>query len=201
MPELPRRDVEQPLADEDAMLPAGAAHRRDDRLVGEDRRELAVVVRDVVRAEQRALGVDRNRQAVGIVGAGVEQERVAHAEDAPVARQRHFRVVQLAALLRRGVEVLLPILGPLDRPAEPHRRPGNQQLLRVEHHDLRPEAAADKRRDDADLRLEQAEACGQAVANRDRRLRRVPDRQLFGLAIPAARARTRFSSAAAAPRS
>ena len=47
-----------------------------------------------------------------------------------------------------------------------------------------PEAAADKRRDDADLRLEQTESSGQAVANRNRRLRRVPDRQLFRLRVP-----------------
>ena len=53
--ELLRRDVEQPLAHEHAVLPARAAHRRHDRLVREDRRELALVVRNVVRAEQRAL--------------------------------------------------------------------------------------------------------------------------------------------------
>ncbi len=36
--EFVRRDVQEPLDDEDAVLPAGAAVRRDDRLVGEDRR-------------------------------------------------------------------------------------------------------------------------------------------------------------------
>ena len=50
----------------------------------------------------------------GIVGAGVEQEDVAHAEDPAVPRQRHLRVVHLPALLRRGVEILLAVLGPLD---------------------------------------------------------------------------------------
>ena len=128
--------------------------------------------------------VDRNRQAVRIVGAGVAQEPVAHAEDAPVLRQRHLGLVHLSALLRRRVEVLLPILGPLERPLEPHRRPRQQQLLRVEHHDLRPEPAADERRDDAHLRFEQAEHLRQAVPDRNRRLRRVPDRQLLGPRIP-----------------
>src|SRR2546425_1526616 len=47
-----------------------APHRRDDRLVGEDRGELALVARDVVGAEQGALAIDRHREA-GIVGAGV----------------------------------------------------------------------------------------------------------------------------------
>ena len=114
--ELLRREVEQPLDDEHAVLPAGAAHRRHDRLVREDRRELALVVRDVVRTEQRALAVDRNRQAVRIVGARVVEEDVVDAEDAPVLRERHLGVVHLAPLLRRRVEVLLPVLGPLERP-------------------------------------------------------------------------------------
>ena len=83
----------------------------------------AVVVGDVVRAEQRALRVDRNRQAVRIVGAGVEQETSLHAEDAAVPRERHLGVVHLPALLRRRVEVLAAILGPLHRPSEAHRRP------------------------------------------------------------------------------
>ena len=34
--QLARRQVEQPLHHEHAVLAAGAAHRRDDRLVGED---------------------------------------------------------------------------------------------------------------------------------------------------------------------
>ena len=54
--ELARRDVEQPLADEDAVLPPGAANRRDDRLVGEDGGELAFVVRNVVRADAACTG-------------------------------------------------------------------------------------------------------------------------------------------------
>src|SRR2546426_5503635 len=36
-------------------------------------------------------------------------------------------VVDLAALLRGGEEVLLAILGPLHGAAQPHRRPGDQQ--------------------------------------------------------------------------
>ena len=121
-----RGDVEQALADEHTMLAAGAAHRRDDRLVREHRREAALVVGDVVRTEQRALRVDGNGQAVRIVGAGIEEKVVAHAEDAAIARQRHLGFVHLAALLRRRVEVLTAILGPLDRTSEAHRHPGHE---------------------------------------------------------------------------
>ena len=102
----------------------------------------------------------------------------------PSLDERHFRVVHLPALLRRRVEVLLAIFGPLERPAETHRRPRQEQLLRIEHHDLRPEAAADERRDHLHLRLEQTQPLRQAVANRNRRLRGVPDRQLFRARVP-----------------
>ena len=92
--------------------------------------------------------------------------------------------MHLPSLLRRRVEVLLPILGPLERPVEAHCRPGQEPLLRIEHHDLRSEPAADKWRDYAYLRFEQAEHPCQAVPDRDRRLRRVPDRQLLRASVP-----------------
>ena len=82
--ELPGREVEQPLDHEDAVLAARPADRRHDGLVGEDRRELAVIAGDVVGSEQRALAVDRHREPVGIVGARVVQKNVADAEDPPV---------------------------------------------------------------------------------------------------------------------
>ena len=144
---LARGDVEQALAHEHAVLPPGAAHRRHDGLVGEDGRELALVMWNVVWAEQRALAVDGNGQAVGIVGAGVEEKHVAHAENAAVFRQRHLRVVQLPALLRRGVEIFLPVFRPFQRFIQANRGPWQQDFLRVEHHDLRAETTAHERRD------------------------------------------------------
>src|SRR4029077_1216380 len=126
-------------------------------------------------------------QAVGIVRAGVVQEHVAHAEDFAALVHGDFRVVDLAALLRGGEEILLALPGPFDRPTEPHRGPRHQDLLWVVHHDLRPEAATDERRDDPDLRLEEPEQLGQAIPNGDGRLGRVPYRQLLGTRVPARR--------------
>jgi hypothetical protein len=183
-PQLLRRKVEQPLTDEHAMLAAGAANGRDDGLVREDRGELCFVVFDVVRSKQRALRVDRDGQPIRIVGAGVEQEAIANSEHASVARQCDLRVVHLPTLLRGRVEVLLAILGPLDWTSEAHRRPRHDEFFRVEHHDLRTEPAADEGSDDSDLRLEQAQFRGQAVADGDRRLSRVPHREFFGVTIP-----------------
>src|SRR3712207_7673443 len=49
-------------------------------------------------------------QPVGVVGAGVHQELVAHAEDPAFCVQRQLRLVQLPALVRRRDEVLQPVL-------------------------------------------------------------------------------------------
>ena len=179
-----RGDVEQPLDDEHAVLAAGAAIRRDDRLVGEDRREGAVVVRHHIGPEQRALAVDRHRQPIRIVGAGVVQEHVLDAEDAAVARKRDLGVVGLAALLGRGEKMLEPVFDPFDRAIELHRRPRDHHLFGIEQHDLRPEAAADERRDHPHLPLAQAEHPGKPVAQEHRRLRRVPHRELIGARVP-----------------
>ena len=149
--ELLGREIQEPLDHEHPVLTPGASHRGDDRLVREDRGELAFVARDVVGAEQGALTVDRHGEAVGIVGARVVQEDVLHTEDLAVLRHGELGVVDLAALLRGGEEVLLAILGPLHGAAQPYRRPRDQHLLRVEHHDFRPETAAYERRDHAHL--------------------------------------------------
>ena len=183
-PELFGGEVEEPLDHEHAVLTARAAHGRHNRLVGEDRRELALVVGNLVGAKQGALAVDRHGETVGVVCAGIVQEHVAHAEDLPALVQRDLRVVDLAALLRGSEEVLLPILGPLDGAAELHGGPRHQHLLRVVHHDLRAEPAPDERRDDADLRFEEPEQLGQPVPDRYGRLRGVPYRQLFRAGVP-----------------
>src|ERR1700691_2175704 len=133
--EFTRGNVEKPLNDEDTVLTAGAAVRRDNRFVGEDRTEGAVVIRDDVRPEQRTLAVDRHRQAIRVIGAGVVQENVLDAEDTPVGRKRNFRIVSLAAFMRGGEEMLEAVLDPLHWAVELHRRPRNHHLLRIEQHD------------------------------------------------------------------
>ena len=112
------RDVEHSFHDEDAMLTARAAVGCDDGFVGEDGFEFAVIVRHVVLTEQGALAVERQGEAVGCVGAGVVQKGVVDAEDAAIAGEGDFDVVDLAALLGGGVEIFLPIFDPFDGPIE-----------------------------------------------------------------------------------
>ena len=112
------------------------------------------------------------------------QKHVLDAEDAAVGRQRDFGIVGLAALMRGGEEMLEPVLDPFDRAIEFSRRPRDHHLLGIEQHDLRAEAAADKRRDHAHLPLAHAQHGGKPVAQEYRRLRRVPDRELISARIP-----------------
>ena len=139
-----RGDIKQPFHDEYAVLAAGASIGRHDRLIGEDCREGAVVVRHHIRAEQRALTVDRYRQSIRIVGTGVVQECIFDAEDPAVGRERDLRIMGLSPFLGRGKEMFEPILDPFDRAIELHRRPRHHYFLGIEQHDLRSKAAADK---------------------------------------------------------
>ena len=113
------------------------------------------------------------------------QELVLDPENAAVAAERDLGIVDLAALMGGGEEVLPAVLDPFHRPVELHRRPRQHHLFRIEHHDLRAEAAADERRDHAHLPLAQAQHAGKAVANEDRRLGGVPHGELVGPAVPA----------------
>ena len=183
-PELVGGEVEQPFDDEDAVLPAGATVGRHRDLVGEDRLELARVGRHVVRSHGGALAVQRHREAVGIEGAAVVEKGVLQAENPAVGRQRQLGLVNLAALLGRGVEVFPPVLDPFHRPPQLPRQPGDDHLLGIEHHDLRPESATDERSHDTHLSFVETEHRGEAVANRDRCLGGVPDGQPAGTRVP-----------------
>jgi hypothetical protein len=74
----------------------------------------------------------------------------AHAEDARLGVHRNFDVPILVALLLGGEEILAPVLDPFDRAAQRHRGCGERAIFGIEAA-LRPEAAADVGRDDAQL--------------------------------------------------
>ncbi len=76
--------------------------------------------------------------------------RAAHTEDAGLGVDRDLHVPVLVALLLGGDEVLAPVLDPLDRAAHRQRGGGERAILGIEAA-LRPEAAADVGRDDAQL--------------------------------------------------
>ena len=173
--EFPGSQVQHAFDHEHAVLSSRAAIGCHDGLVGEDRRELAVVIADVVQPQHVGLRVERHGQAIRSIRAGVVQEDVVHAEDVAVPVEGDLGVMDLTAFVRGGHEILGTVFDPFDRLIQPHSCPGNQYFLLVEHHDLRPEPAADERRDHPHLPLREPKHSCQAVANHDRSLGCVPD--------------------------
>ena len=97
-------------------------------------------------------------------------------EDPAVGVQRELDRRALPAALRRGEEVLAPVLGPLDRAAELERGERDQRRLDRQRA-LGAEAAADVGDDHADRGLVQAEHLRELRPRPVRALRRGPDRQ------------------------
>ena len=135
-----------------------------------------MVGRHLVGARHDARRVLGDVDAARRVGAVVVQHRAAHAEDAAVAVDAELHVPDLVALLRRGREVLAPVLDPLDRRAELQRRRRHRDVLGIEH-ELGSEPAADVGRDDAGVGLAAPEEPHQRAVRHVRHLRPQPHRQ------------------------
>ena len=135
------------------------------------------------------LGVDG---AVGAVGAAVVEEAVPDAEDAPLLGCRHLDAVHHQPLVVGTDEVLAAVLDPLDRPAEQAGREGDEQLLGVDQEDLDAEATAHVRRDHGNRGLRHTQLVGDDAARADRRLGRVPDRELLEAGVVAGDDAARF---------
>ena len=95
-------------------------------------------------------------------------------EQPAVVVEADLDVLDLAALVGRGDEVLAPVLGELHRAAERPRRHRHQQLLGPRVVDLHAEAAADVGRDHVDLAEVEAELHGDRGADAGRGLGRGP---------------------------
>ena len=104
--------------------------------------------------------------------------------DATCGVERDLGVMDLAALLVRTDEVLPAVLRPLHVATQSQRGIREEDLLRVEDHDLRAEAAADVGRLQVELIRGQAEQPAKAELERDRRLRRCPDAHPTATPVP-----------------
>ncbi len=160
-PELGRDAIDQPLADERALIPSGAAVGAGRRLVGEHAQRLALVVLHPVRPGQqrdRQLGDDHAVRAD--VGAEIGDEPVAQRDDRAVAAHADLDLVVLLPRVVGRHQVLATILDPLHRPAQAHRRPRHHEVLGIELA-AHAEAAAHLELEEVDQVLRMAEQVGE----------------------------------------
>ena len=172
----PRHHVDHALAHERAERHADAAVRAGRALVGGHGVGVVGQRREAVRTGQdprRGERLERRRHRVDGVRAGVADQRAPERADDPVAAGGHLGVVHVVAGLGAGEEVLAPVLEPAHGSAEPARDLGHRDVLGIEVH-LRSEPAADRRAEDAQLRVRDAEGLGQPRAHQVRRLGRGP---------------------------
>ena len=182
--ERPAHALDDPLHDEHAVRSPRSSVWRRRHGIRVDGGELVPVVVEPVRAGELRGRVDGDDQSVWAIRAGVVQEPSLQREDAAGVVHPHHDLVDLPTLLGRPDEVLPPVLGPLDRDAEAARRPWDQDLLRIELHDLDAEATADVGRHDVDPVGVHAEERGQPRSDAGRGLRRVVQQQpVLGLVV------------------
>ena len=153
-PQLARGLVHQALEQVRGLGPPGAADRVHRHGVGEDRLHLGVDRGDDVRpGEERAVEIGRDgRGERREIRPHVGERAHAQAAELAVGVQRQLGVGDVVPAVGVGQEGLAAVGGPLHRPADPLRRPEDQQLLGVVE-DLRAEAAAHVGRHHAQLVL------------------------------------------------
>ena len=110
------------------------------------------------------------------VGAEIDHEPVAQGHDRAVAADADLDVVILLPRVVRRHQVLAPILDPLHRPAQAHRRPGHDEVLGIELA-AHAEAAAHLELDEVDQVLGVAEHVGQDAPVEVRHLGHAPERE------------------------
>ena len=143
MLEILRHHVEEALAEEIGLEPAGTAIGADRRLVGELQLDVDVDVRDAIGPRHELRDVARADRAVGAhIGADVDIGVPAQAEDGAVAGAGDLHVAFRLARMVHAHEVLAAVLRPLHGPAGVARRERDEEILRVELA-ARAEAAAD----------------------------------------------------------
>lgn len=120
-------------------------------------------------------GVRRSAQPDRHVGPRILDEGIPESMDHATVVEEDLGVVHVVARMGRTEHVLLAILDPFDRAAQPSGKPGCDDLLRI-NMSLDPEAAADIRRHAAHARFRHPELPRDLAAHPVDDLGRGPDR-------------------------
>ena len=152
--------VELHLLPETALGRAVTTLRTAGGLVGEDAASPEPVGRDLVGHRLQRAGVERARHAVRSIRAAIEQRLQVDAGDPAVGGHTGAEAHEHGMPAAMAVEHLLARQADLHRSIEQQRRPGDDDLV-VEGIALAAEAAAVRRRDDANVGGRQLERPGQ----------------------------------------
>ena len=179
------RLADDALDDVGRLGPPGAAIGVDRRGVRQRRLHVGVDQRrGVLAGQQRRIEIGRHRRResreVGAhVGDRVDLER----QELAVLVEGQLGVGDVVAAMRVGHEGLGALGGPLDRPADPRRRPGDHRLFVVAE-DLATEAATHVGRHHTQLVLGNAQHEGRQDETQHMRvLRRRPERVVAGALV------------------
>ena len=169
--------VELNLLAEAALRRAVTALWSARRLVGEDTASAKLVGGDVIGHGLQCAGVEGAGDTVGAVGAAVQHRLHPHAGDRAVPLDAGLEAHQHRMPAAVAVEHLLAGQADLDRAIEEERGLADDDFV-VERVALAAEAAAVRRRDDADVRRGHGERLGQRAMDVMRRLRARPQDEL-----------------------
>ena len=127
-------------------------------------------------------GVVGDAGADRIPGAAIDDKMIAQRQDAAVVVETDLDVVDLVARMAGAQHVLVAVLDPFHRPAEPARQIRDQQIFRIDVA-LDAKAAADVERDAADFCLGQPQHAGRLALEPMHHLGGGPDRHRIGARI------------------
>ncbi len=127
-------------------------------------------------------GVVGDAGADRIPGAAIDDKIIAQRQDAAGVVETDLDVVDLVARMAGAQHVLVAVLDPFHRPAEPARQIGDQQIFRIDVA-LDAKAAADVERDAADFCLGQPQHAGRLALEPMHDLGGGPDRHRIGARI------------------
>jgi len=99
------------------------------------------------------LGIQGNRHAIGIIGAGVVVKDVFKAKDGAIFFESYLAVVYLIALGRRCQEIFPPVFHPFDRTVQLLGNPGEQNIICLRTHHFRSKSTANEWSNDMHLAL------------------------------------------------
>ncbi len=188
------RLVHQPLDGNCNDRARNTAVRRHGAGVGEDGTRGAGIFTNIVGARHLRHGHERlhpaGRRIAGIstdIGENVGGKR----DQSRIGIKAAFESDMLIATVKTCDQILAPVLQPGDRGPQPAREPGDDDELRAKRH-LLPEAAADIRRDHAQIGFRHSDQLGNNGAHHVRRLGGAGERHTPAAAIPCRMRRTRL---------